>query len=184
MAKSRTSEESSRAEFEVFYLRTAKKLHGYLCRLSRDAATADEILQEAYIRLLDGRVIPGAEIGEPARRAYLYRTATNLLSDRWRRQKVERGYWEKEAFSEAVHHNVSTSLDVAGIFEKMSPLDRATLWLAHVEQLSHREMAEILGLKEQSVKVIVFRARARARDLFEQAGFGSQRSMDKETNDG
>ena len=184
MAKSRTSEESSRAEFEAFYLRTAKKLHGYLCRLSRDAATADEILQEAYIRLLDGRVIPGAEIGEPARRAYLYRTATNLLRDRWRRQKVEQGYWEKEAFSEAVHHNVSTSLDVAGIFEKMSPLDRAALWLAHVEQLSHREMAEILGVKEQSVKVIVFRARAKARDLFERAGFGPRGSMDEETNDG
>jgi len=59
------------------------------------------------------------------------------------------------------------------VFAKLSALDQALLWLGHVEQLSHREMAEILGLKEQSIKVILFRARARARELFGQAGFGA-----------
>jgi RNA polymerase sigma-70 factor (ECF subfamily) len=168
MAESRTSEAHKQAEFGAFYERTAKKLHGYLCKLSRDAATADEVLQEAYIRIISA---PAME--EPVRKAYLYRTATNLLRDRWRRQKVERRYWEKEPFSEAVHQNVGTTLDVSSIFGKLSPLDQAVLWLGHVEQLSHRETAEILNLKEQSIKVILFRARTRARELFEQAGFGA-----------
>jgi len=171
MVESRTSEAQRRAEFEAFYGRTARQLHGYLCRLSRNSATADEVLQEAYIRMLDGRAITGPD--EPGRKSYLYRTATNLLRDRWRRQKVERQYWEKEPFSEAVHHDVGAALDVSSVFGKLSALDQAVLWLGHVEQLSHREMAEILGLKEQSIKVILFRARARARELFEQAGFGA-----------
>src|SRR5262249_58503996 len=134
----------------------------------RDAPAADEILQEAYIRMINA-----PRMDEPVRKAYLYRTATNLLRDRWRRQKVERQHWEKEPVSETIHQNVSVALDVSTVFEKLSTLDQAVLWLAHVEQLSHRETAEILGLKEQSIKVILFRARTRARELFEQAGFAA-----------
>lgn len=179
MAESRTSEAQKRAEFEAFYERTAKKLHGYLCKLSRDAATADEVLQDAYLRLLDGRTMDATATDESRRRAYLYRAATNLLRDRWRRQKVERNYWEMESFSETVSQTTSLSLDVSTVFEKLSPLDRAALWLGHVEQLTHREMAEILDLKEQSMKVILFRARGRARELLVHAGFGTQDSGER-----
>lgn len=165
MAESRTGERSSQPEFEAFYLRTSRLLHGYLCRLSRDPATADEVLQEAYVRLINAPE-------EQVRKAYLYRTATNLLRDRWRKQKRERKYWQMENFSEAVYQNLDMPLDVSSVFEKLSALDRATLWLAHVEQLSHREMAAILRMKEKSIKVILFRTRGKARDLFEKAGLG------------
>jgi len=167
MAEARISERTSQPEFEAFYLRTARLLHGFLCRLSRDPATADEVLQEAYVRMINA-----PEIEEQGRKAYLYRTATNLLRDRWRKQKREREYWQTENLSEAVHQNLGRPLDVSSVFEKLSALDRAALWLAHVEQLSHREMAAILGMKEKSIRVILFRARTKARDLFEKAGLG------------
>lgn len=167
MAESRTGEWSSQPDFEAFYLRTARLLHGYLCRLSRDPAIADEVLQEAYVRMINA---PHME--EQVRKTYLYRTATNLLRDRWRKQKRERKYWESENFSEAVYQDLGMPLDVCSVFEKLSALNRAVLWLAHVEQLSHRETAAILRLKEKSIRVILFRARAKARDLFEEAGLG------------
>jgi RNA polymerase sigma-70 factor (ECF subfamily) len=167
MAESRTGEQIAQPEFEAFYLRTARMLHGYLRRLSRDSATADEILQEAYIRMIN---TPHME--EEARKAYLYRTATNLLRDRWRKLRVERKFWETGNLSESVHQNLGLSLDVSSLFEKLSPVDRAVLWLAHVEQLSHREVAAILDLKEKSIKVMLFRARERARKLFAGAGLG------------
>src|SRR5215469_3677484 len=160
-------EQISQAEFEAFYLRTARLLHGYLCRISRDPATADEVLQEAYVRMINA---PAME--EPVRKAYLYRTATNLLRDRWRKQKRERKFWERENFSEIIQQNLGLPLDVFSVFDKLSALDRAVLWLAHVEQLSHRETAAILSMKEKSIRVILFRARAKARDLFEKAGLG------------
>lgn len=167
MDEARTGERTSQPEFEAFYLRTARLLHGYLCRLSRDSATADEVLQEAYVRMINA---PHME--EEVRRAYLYRTATNLLRDLWRKQKRQRKYWQRENFSEAVYQNLGMPLDVSAVFEKLSALDRAVLWLAHVEQLSHREIASVLGMKEKSIKVILFRARTKARDLFEKAGLG------------
>jgi RNA polymerase sigma-70 factor (ECF subfamily) len=166
MVKSRTGEQIGQPEFEAFYLRTARFLHGYLCRLSRDPATADEVLQEAYIRM-----IHAPELEEQVRKAYLYKTATNLLRDRWRKEKREQEFWEREDLPGSVHPDLGLSLDVSSIFEKLSAQDRATLWLAHVEQLSHREIGSVLGLKEKSIKVILFRARKKARDLFREAGW-------------
>ena len=68
-------EQASQAAFEVFYLQTSRTLHGYLCRISRDPASADEVLQEAYIRIINA---PAMDAGQ--RKAYLYTTATNILA--------------------------------------------------------------------------------------------------------
>lgn len=168
MTEARTNERASQPEFEAFYLRTARVLHGYLCRLSRNSAIAEEILQEAYIRMINA---PAME--EHSRKAYLYQTATNLLRDHWRKQKRERENWELTPVEEQVHADLNLPMDMASLFERLTAQDRAALWLAHVEGLSHREIGVVLGLKEKSLKVILFRARARARDLLEQAGWGS-----------
>lgn len=167
MTESLTNEGGRQPEFEAFYLHTARVLHGYLCRLARDSATADEVLQDTYIRMINA---PAME--DRARKAYLYQTATNLLRDHWRKQKREREIWELNQLSEQVHENFNLPLDMAKVFEQLNARDRAVLWLAHVEGLSHREIAAILGLKEKSLKVIMFRARAKAKDLLENAGWG------------
>lgn len=166
MTEAQTGERTTQAEFEAFYLRTARTLHGYLCRLSGDPATADELLQEAYIRMLG---VPDME--EAGRKAYLYKTATNLLRDRWRRLQREKKWWELSVLTEHVHQNFNLPVDMASVFDALTVQERAILWLAHVEELSHREIGLVLGVKEQSVKVMVFRAREKAKCLLEKAGF-------------
>jgi RNA polymerase sigma-70 factor (ECF subfamily) len=157
---------TTQAEFESFYARTARTLHGYLCRLTGDAATADEVLQETYIRMLHAPLMD-----EPPRKAYLYKTATNLLRDRWRKMKREQKLWEMNEFTEHVHQNFNLPLDMASVLDRLSAQERAILWLAHIEEMSHKEIGAILGVKEKSVRVMVFRAREKAKDLLEKAGF-------------
>lgn len=166
MTATSTGERITQAEFEAFYLRTSRTLHGYLCRLSRDPAVADEVLQEAYIRMINA---PAMEEGH--RKAYLYTTATNILRDRWRKAKREREWSELSAITEPMHQNLNLPLDIATVFDRLSPKERAVLWLAHVEELSHREISAILKVKEKSVRVMVFRAREKAKTLLEDAGF-------------
>ena len=160
------NEQIAHAEFEAFYLQTSRTLQGYLCRLSRDPATADEVLQEAYIRMISA---PPMEEGH--RKAYLYTTATNILRDRWRRQKREREWSDLSQASEEHHHEFNLPIDMAAVFDQLSPQERAVLWLAHVEELSHREISSILDVKEKSVRVMVFRAREKAKELLQNAGF-------------
>jgi RNA polymerase sigma-70 factor, ECF subfamily len=159
-------EQTRQADFEAFYQHTSRMLHGYLCRLSRDSGTADEVLQEAYIRMIAS---PAMEEGQ--RKAYLYTTATNILRDRWRRQKREREWSELSVVSEATHQNFNLPIDMASVFDHLSAQERAVLWLAHVEELSHREISAIVGVKEKSVRVMVFRAREKAKELLQSAGF-------------
>jgi RNA polymerase sigma-70 factor, ECF subfamily len=166
MTEAQTGERTTQAEFEAFYLRTARTLHGYLCRLSSDPATADEVLQETYIRMLN---VPAMD--EAARKAYLYKTATNLLRDRWRRLKREKKWWELSVVTEHVHQNFNLPVDMASVFDALTVQERAILWLAHVEELSHREIGLVLSVKEKSVRVMVFRAREKAKGLLERAGF-------------
>jgi RNA polymerase sigma-70 factor (ECF subfamily) len=170
MTAARTAEQAAtQAEFEAFYQRTARRLHGYLCRLSRNAATADEVLQEAYIRLIN---LPAMD--EAPRKAYLYKTATNILRDRWRKFKREQAWWELSHVSERVHQNFNLPLDMASVLDRLSTQERAVLWLAHVEELSHKEIGAVLGVKEKSVRVMVFRAREKAKTLLKKEGLGGQ----------
>ncbi len=159
-------EQASQAAFEAFYLQTSRTLHGYLCRISRDPASADEVLQEAYIRMINA---PAMDDGQ--RKAYLYTTATNILRDRWRKQKREREWAEQTHVTESVHQEFNLPIDMSAVFDQLTPQERAVLWLAHVEELSHREISAILNVKEKSVKVVVFRAREKAKELLEKAGF-------------
>jgi RNA polymerase sigma-70 factor, ECF subfamily len=139
------------------YQRTAPRLRAYLRRVSGEAALADDILQEAFIRLLRaGR--PGASEGET--NAFLYRAATNLVYDHWRRQKRERKALGGLDAAPAASGPLSLGPDVGRIFDRLSPRHRALLWLAHVEEWSHAEIAAALGLKVISVRVMLFRARA------------------------
>ena len=159
-------EQTSQSAFEAFYRQTAHTLHGYLCRISRDPASADEVLQEAYIRMINA---PPMDEGQ--RKAYLYTTATNIVRDRWRKLKREREWAEQTQGTESVHQEFSLPIDMSAVFDQLSPQERAVLWLAHVEELSHREIGAILNVKEKSVKVVVFRAREKAKELLEKAGF-------------
>jgi len=93
------------------------------------------------------------------------------LRDRWRRQKREKEWSELSVASEATHQNYNLPIDMASIFDRLTAQERAVLWLAHVEELSHREISAILGVKEKSVRVMVFRAREKAKELLQNAGF-------------
>ena len=71
--------------FAAFYQSTARALWAYLARVSGNAALADDLAQESYLRFLcaDRR-----SEGEAAARGYLFRIATNLMRDHWRRPKT------------------------------------------------------------------------------------------------
>src|SRR5579872_2658801 len=87
LAPASTSMDSER--FAAFYERSARPLWAYLARVSGDPALADDLLQESFIRFLAADA-PRTDVdGEVAARRYLFRIATNLLRDHWRRPKAQ-----------------------------------------------------------------------------------------------
>lgn len=164
----RTAEPSmNEEEFTAFYRRSAPSLRAYLWRVSGDPALADDLMQESYLRFLCAAY---PEDGEVACRRYLFRIATNLLRDHWRRPK-------HTAIEDVPEELVSSTMKT-GRFEsdsmlgpalaRMKPRERQLLWLAHAEEYSHREIAEIMGLGAASIRLLLFRARRKAARLLRQ----------------
>ena len=47
----------------------------------------------------------------------------------------------------------------------LKPRERAMLWLAYAQGSTHRDIASTLGVKAQSVRLLLFRARHKLADL-------------------
>lgn len=144
------------ATFDLFYRSTARPLWIYIHRVSGDAAVADDLLQETYYRFLRA---PVARMDEAQMKSYLYKIATNLLNDHWRNRKRERKLTSEINNDTTPTEPAAQSHDIANAFEQLNPKQRSLLWLAYVEGNEHREIAQTLGLKEKSVRVLLFRAR-------------------------
>jgi RNA polymerase sigma-70 factor, ECF subfamily len=155
--------------FAGFYERSARPLWAYLARVSGDPALADDLLQESYIRFLSADA-PRMDVdGEVAARRYLFRIATNLLRDHWRRPKatpiedIPEEHFRAPDTSEAD----DTRALLGPALLKLKPRERQLLWLAYAEGYSHREIAAITGLASASVRLLLFRARRRAAHLID-----------------
>jgi RNA polymerase sigma-70 factor, ECF subfamily len=151
--------------FRVFYDRTARPVWAYLSRMTGDARLADDLLQEAYYRFLRARV---THESDAHRKNYLFRIATNLVRDEHRRPRVVSA---PIADGEGVEHaDPRTSdaaaaavrrMDLGRAMTHLKPRERDLLWLAYAQGSSHQEIAEALGLKRSSIKLLLFRARRR-----------------------
>jgi RNA polymerase sigma-70 factor (ECF subfamily) len=153
--------------FAGFYTRSARPLWAYLARVSADPALADDLMQESYVRFLCA-ARPGE--GEVAARRYLFRIATNLLRDHWRRPRqssIEE--IPEEVFAATASSAQSDSRAILGpALAQMRPRDRQLLWLAYAEGYSHREIAEVTGLASASIRLLLFRARRKIAALLRQ----------------
>ena len=153
--------EMDEESFRGFYDRTARTLRAYLARVTGDPALADDLLQDAYYRFLRAR---GEYDGEAHRRNALFRIATNLVYDSRRRARVS-------PLIASHDQDIADRKDAAGATERatdlrramahLKPRERALLWLAYAQGSSHKEIAESLGLRTGSVKLLLFRARRR-----------------------
>ena len=152
------------AAFGDFYRRDARALWTYAYRVTGSTADADDIVQEAFVRVLRADV---GGLGAEEMRRYAFRVAGNLLADRWRRTSRERRFIAREAAAGDRERTTDAvaGLDVTRTFTALTPRERALLWLAYVEEGTHEEIAVALGLKRGSVKVLLSRARARLRAL-------------------
>ena len=159
------------AAFQVFYQKTAPGLRSYIHRSAGSADLADDILQDAFLKFL--RAAPG-HLEPSQRKAYLYKIASSLLVDHWRRVNRQQR-WDWQAFvgkQKTTEANLELGHDLSKLFRTLKPRQRSLLWLAYVEGFDHREIASMLGLRENSVKVLLFRARRKMADILREKGLG------------
>jgi RNA polymerase sigma-70 factor, ECF subfamily len=162
-------------ELTAFYERTARQVWAYLARVSGNPALADDLVQESYLRFL-AAAAPWKE-GDVACRRYLFRIATNLLRDHWRRPQATLIEDLPESVLPSVSGDHSEQIDSQALLgpalARLKPRERQLLWLAYAEGYSHREIASITGLRAPGIRLLLFRARQKLARLLRQRNLKS-----------
>jgi RNA polymerase sigma-70 factor (ECF subfamily) len=149
--------------FTEFYQKDARSLWFYILKVCRDENLADDIFQDTFYKFLQAKP---AVLNEGHMRSYLFKIASNLIIDRIRREKVARNAWEEqqrdymdEMYKQDQEAETLSFMGLDRMFRLMNTKERILLWLTYVEGHTCGEVAEIMGSKESSVKVQLFRAR-------------------------
>ena len=160
--------------FESFYERTKHSLWLYIMKVMKNDAVSEDVFQDAYVKFLQSAIV---QRDEAQMKSYLYRIATNLMHDHWRKVNRERNRLETETVwepSNNMGNETNLRLDISEAFNHLSPKHCSLLWLAYVEGYEHKEIAQILKIREQSVKVLLFRAKQKLIEVCKRMGITSQ----------
>lgn len=150
----------SDAAFTALVTRHQQGLRGFLRRLCRNHALADDLAQEAFVTAwtsLDG-------LKDPARfRSWLYGLGWRLAASRFRsedrRRAREEAYVVEQADVPGLTPEDRIALEKA--MSRLPPDQRAAVALCLSGGFSHTEAAETLGLPVGTVKSHVTRGRAK-----------------------
>lgn len=145
-------------------------LYRFACRLTGQADWAEDLTQETLLRAWEKR----RQLREEhSLRLWLFRIAVNLCRDQMR-QNHRRPNLEPNAES-AVDPSPEPSriagereevFEVLKVLEQLPPRQREVLHLSAVEEFRVAEIAEILGISANAVKVNLCEARKKMRDAF------------------
>jgi RNA polymerase sigma-70 factor, ECF subfamily len=147
--------------FETLFRQHQRAVYGWVLRIVRDAATAEELTVETFWRIYRAHAR-----FEPSRgfEAWARRIATNAAPDWMRGRRVEREL-TTELFADppspaAADSAVSAEIrfKTALAFERLPPKLRIAAVLAVIEEQPHKDIADALGISITAVKLRAFRA--------------------------
>ncbi|MCR8546813.1 RNA polymerase sigma factor [Salipiger sp. P9] len=171
-AMSDTSDESLLAAYaagepaaaRALTLRLGPRAFGLAMRMLKDRAEAEDVAQEALLRLW--RAAPGWRMGEAKVSTWLYRVVSNLCIDRMRRRHG--GHVDLDAVAEpedpapSVERSLQETARGTALQEALDRLperQKQAVVLRHLEGLSNPEIAEIMDIGVRAVESLTARGR-------------------------
>jgi RNA polymerase sigma-70 factor, ECF subfamily len=146
--------------FESFVDAHQARLFGALCLMTGDRFEAEEISQEAFLRVLE-RWDRVAEMDEPV--GYLFRVSMNVFRTRRRRLALALRRAAGTVPDPDVFQAVDDRATLLRGLADVSPDQRAALVVTALYGLSSEEAGRILGIRPSTVRARASRARASLR---------------------
>ncbi len=144
--------------FEHFYESTSRRLFTALCLVTGDRDEAEEIAQEAFVRVFE-RWDRVGEVDDPT--GYLFRVSMNVFRGRYRRAAlaVRRALLLAPRASDDLAA-VDTHDAVVRLLRGLDPKQRAAVVLTAILDYPAEEAGRMLGIGASSVRSLTTRARA------------------------
>lgn len=157
-------------EFEALFNTYQPAITAYLCHLVGDTERGQELAQETFMRAYRA-LARGTRVEHP--RPWLYRIATNMARDHFRRTRLIRWLplWDADRDPALRLSDPSDAaaerLAVQAALARLAPDYRIPLLLHLAEGLSTAEIAGVLGISRDAVKMRLCRAREQFRRAFQ-----------------
>lgn len=173
------SQESQSLDFAEVFGQYQGPIYNYLLRMTQNQSEAEDLTQETFVRA--HRSLPTFR-GEASLSTWLYRIATNVSLDHFRRpitrqartalslEKIEldgdRGS-DAPSSPEQLAACSEMSACVQAFVQRLPPDHRAVLVLKDLQGLKNREIAEVLDCSLGTVKIRLHRARTKLREALD-----------------
>lgn len=126
--------------FEQLYEQHKTGIFRYALSILKSPPLAEDALQETFVRLLQCKGLPFDPGGA---QAWLYRVTRNICFDMLRKQKKE---------AEPVEGVNSEQFGFLDLIQPLTPKEQEIIALKILGNLSHKEIAKILGLTVHGTK--------------------------------
>ena len=136
-------------------------LYAVCYQMLKNSLEAEEVVQDSFIKLWQAK-----ENGKKQSKAWLYQVAKNQCLDLLRRRQHEMKYQQhnkmnnedvKSACDELINNELSDHISQA--IEKLNEPYKSLIVLREISQLSYQQLADVLDLNVQQIKVYLHRAR-------------------------
>lgn len=147
--------------FDRFFDTNRERLHAAMWLITRDAHEAEEIAQDAFVRVLE-RWERVRALDDPD--GYLFRTAMNVYRNRLRRAGVA----VRRLVNPSAERDRIAAIDdrdaIVRALATLTPRQRAAIVLTDLLDMTSEEAARALGVRAPTVRVLAARARAALRE--------------------
>jgi RNA polymerase sigma-70 factor (ECF subfamily) len=157
--------------YDQYYQRVRR----FILHTVRNEWVADDLVQETFIRINNNL----EKVRDPASlQAWIFRIAHNICRDYFRREVKTAGLGLEEISAEPTPSKVPTSQKeieqgqmrqcVFGLVKFLPEPLRSVIILSDISEFSQKEIAEILGISVENVKIRLHRARKKLKALLEE----------------
>ncbi|MEM9302569.1 MAG: RNA polymerase sigma factor [Pseudomonadota bacterium] len=150
-----------RLAFRTLVLKLSPDMFRLACRFTGDAAAAEDVVQEAFIKAYEK--LPTFK-RDASVRTWIHRITVNTAMDHLRREKTRDRYERAAAdlVDDAITERPADGQEILrhtqSAMAKLTEVERAALTLRHFEGHSIAEIAATLDLNPNACKQAVFRA--------------------------
>lgn len=150
------------SEFNDYVTQHQQSIYRFVYRMVNDLDDTKDIVQETFVKLWE----QGGGIDKNKVKSWLFTTAYRLTLAYFRKGKTKSNL-EVEDLLKTVDENYD-NFDLKGIINQslllLSELQKSVLMLKDYEGYAYHEIASILDISEDSVKVHLFRARKKIKE--------------------
>lgn len=156
-----------------FYIKYQKEIYLYLYHLCKNKALAEDMLQETFLKALLS--LPDKHTNV---RAWLYMVARNLYFNYQKREKssISIDDYEEEVAEEnqEILEKLISSENARMLYQALARLDDRKREIIHMQYfagLSQKEIAAILQITPENVRVLAYRAKKELKSYLKEVGY-------------